>query len=203
MVHQQAFCGAIVGRRKAGKTHLALQMLRSKMFKKYNFDFIMMFTPTMHLQKEVWKMITPKGILLVKSLNQRLIKKLLRYQSKNLKERGHVLIITDDLGLDPRRAGDKTGGSALDLLAFTGRHYDISTIQLAQKWSQITPSYRSQLDWFFWAGSSSKREVTQIHMEYGDRQIEVFREMVSENFNQLYQWLYFININGKMRITKL
>ena len=148
-------------------------------------------------------MIKPQGILIVKSLNQRLIKKLKRYQSKNLKERGQILIITDDLGLDPRLAGDKTGGSVLDELAFTGRHYDISTLQLAQKWSQITPSYRSQLDWFFWAGSSSKREVTQIHMEYGDRSIDGFRELVAENFNQLYQWLYFININGKMRITKL
>ena len=199
-----SFCGALVGRRKTGKTFLTMQILRSGMFKKYNFEFIIILSPTLALQPEPWKMITPQGILIVNSLNERLVQKVIKYQKlKKPQDRKHILIIGDDLGLQSRQTGQKAGGNILDYLAFAGRHHNISTIQLCQKYAQMTPSYRSQLDWFFWAGSSNNREVSAVHQEYGDRDINSFRRKINQTFTKEYAWLYFKNIGGKMVVTEL
>ena len=75
-----SFAGCIVGRRRSGKTHLCLQMLRSGMFNDFSFDFIVFLSPTLAIQPKVWEKISTEGILIATSLNTRLVKKLINYQ---------------------------------------------------------------------------------------------------------------------------
>lgn len=200
-----AFCAAIVGRRKTGKTHLLLQLLRTSTFRAWKFKLIVILSPTISLQKQVWKMILPDGVLISPGLDVELVDALMTYQIELTdKGRENVLIILDDIGMDTRL--DRESAAILDRLAFTGRHYGISIIQLSQRWLQMTPSMRSQLDWFFWGGSTNGKEIATLHQEYGtDKGLAEFRYMVTSVFGTggRYMWLYFLNDAGRMVVQNL
>ncbi len=195
-----SFCAAIVGRRKSGKTYLLSQMLRSDVYAPYRFKFIVILSPTLHLQKEFWSQIDPCGILLiVNGLDTIIMQKLIRYQAQLPgHERGHVLVCIDDVGYEARKASESKQ-SPLDQLAFAGRHFGISTIQLAQRWSQLSTGYRSQLDHFFFFGSSNKREISAIHEEFSPcKEVSEFRALLKTLLSKPHQVLYFENNCGRV-----
>jgi hypothetical protein len=191
-----SFVGAIVGRRKSGKTHLLVSMLRSDCFKHYNWDFVVWMSPTAHQQHDIWNRISKKGILLVDYISNEVIQLLMQYQQQR-KNFGHVLIVIDDFSNDFRQLS--IDEDLISKLAFIGRHFNISVVWLAQRWTQLSTSYRSQLDFFFFSGSPNKRELSLVFQEYADT-LE-FKDFVSKcnaTFNQDYQWLYFENKAGRV-----
>jgi hypothetical protein len=88
--------------------------------------------------------------------------------------------------------------SQIDLMAFAGRHSHISTCFLAQKFGQLTTNYRSQLDWLWWSGSGSSREIQAIYYEitHGGS-LKHFNKNLDEIFTKPYVWMYWENINGR------
>lgn len=196
---KQAFCAAIVGRRKSGKTFLLSQLLRSGIYDEYNFEYIVFFSPTLHLQKEFWSKIKPRGCLLVGSLNETILSKMIKDQEEaEPDKRKHILCILDDVGYQSRVISESKK-SCLDQLAFAGRHYKISTIQLAQRWSQLSTGYRSQLDHFFWFGTTNKREISAIHEEFSPyADIADFRKMLKRDLVKKHSVLYIENRLGNV-----
>jgi len=225
-----SFCAAIIGKRNSGKTYLLREILKSEAWDPYNFHVIIIVSPTLHLQTEFWDGINPRGVLFVPSLNNGILEAIINERAKAKKrllfpidsddESGldsdsddelapkdrfyHCLVITDDIGYETRVNADSKKGSVLDKLSFKGRHHRISSIQLCQKWTQMTPGYRSQLDWFLWAGSSNKHEVTCVYKEFSDEDnIKEYRQELKKIFNTNYAWLYVENTKGRLHTEKL
>ena len=195
------FVGAIIGRRRAGKTRLLADLLRSGTFKEYKFELIVFVSPTIALQQEFFRLVAPTGILILNELHEPTLKELLKFQDDM--EASSVLLILDDIGLSARTKGGTNGCEALNNIAFAGRHYRISIIQLAQRWVQLTPSFRSQLDWFFFAGTANRKELSSIHQEYGEESIQSFKEMVGQVHETPFSWLFFENHHGRMRVQQI
>lgn len=232
--HKSAFCAAIVGQRNSGKTFLLSQLLSSKAFKPWNFQLVIIVSPNIHLQNEFWTHFDPKGVVLLKTLDgkvlQRIFKVMLSSKESLLEEYSeseteeneeneetkekkpdsldsktlpHILIITDDLGDEIRQQSDRKK-CFLDVLAFAGRHGNVSTISLAQRWNQLSTGVRTQLDFFFWAGSANGDEIRAIYKEFSQHDnVKEFRDYMKEVFNDDFQWLYIQNFRGRLYMEKL
>ena len=199
---KSAFCGSIVGRRRSGKTTLLFDLLRSVW--KNRFDFIVIISPTMHIQENIWKRIDTTGIIIIPKIDQHFMGLLIEYQAEQrllgcCKE---ILIALDDIGMAARTEDDSAHQDAITDLAFAGRQYNMSCVFLAQRYTQISPNYRSQMDFIAFFGSTNKRELTAIHSEWGDDDIQTFRRFISrELINENHTVLLFMNKNGKRIVT--
>jgi hypothetical protein len=200
-----AFCGAIVGKRRSGKTTLAIKLLRMPFFQR--FSFIVWVSETAYLQEDIWiKQLHPDGILFTNYARSiGVITRLMDWQkAQSKKKRPHVLIIADDVGMHERTQSDSYS-SVIDDIAFAGRHYHISTLFLAQRFAQISTGYRSQLDWMFWAGSGNSREVQAIfyEMTMGTDDLKTFKNKIAVIFKKPFTWLFFVNVFGIMKMEVL
>lgn len=167
------FCEAIVGRRGSGKTTLCIDLLCSVW--KHKFDLIVFVSTTAHLQKEIWKQLSPKGIKLFSKLNAALIRLLKDYMKDNPDK--HLLLIVDDMGLDTR---DERKAEEFNNLSFTSRHHRISMVILAQRYTLISPAYRSQLDRLYLFNLSNTHEIAQVSRSFWGGTQDSLREALSK-----------------------
>ena len=195
---RNAFCGAIVGRRKSGKTTLLFDMLRCVWRKR--FAFIVFISPTLHLQENFWKYIDTTGLIIIPRIDQVFLQKLKAYQSER-KMAGvaeEILIVIDDIGMQSRTEDESSHQDEITQLAFAGRHPRMSCVFLAQRFTQISPNYRSQMDFLIFFGSTNKREISAVHAEFGSNDIIDFRRFIStELLTEDHSVLMFMNKNGK------
>jgi len=90
-------------------------------------------------------------------------------KSDPLKEMGQLLIIMDDLFVSSRR-GVGVFSSGLSRLAATGRHYGIFCILIAQRYTSIGPSIRSQASHYLTFRPRSDKERSMLFDAYLSRE---------------------------------
>lgn len=167
-----AFVGAIVGRRKTGKTMLLAELLKTVY--QGRFTCIFVFSRTWYIQTEIWDEICG-NILVIPDLSMPVIKDIMAYQDK---DKGEVLVILDDVGLTAKQFA-KTGRfqSQEDLVSdicFSGRHRNISIIYLAQTYTMIPSPYRGQMD-FMLVLALKKLDQRMVYYELAS---DIFSDIV-------------------------
>ena len=182
----------ILGRRGSGKTCLLLDILKSQW--KNKFDMVLIISPTLHLQKDMLDEIDGTGVILTTDLDPIIIETMLEFMQRSVNENKNVLLVLDDLSFQTR---DKEKAELVDRLAFTSRHYRISVVLLAQKFTLLSPSFRSQLDHLYLFHMSNTREISMVYQEFccADN-FDDFRDMI-RNLDD-HEVLVLDNINGRI-----
>jgi hypothetical protein len=159
------------------------------------FDLILIISPTAHLQKDLWfGEMDGQGIILCTDLDPIIIETMLTFMQQKANADKNVLLILDDLSFQTR---DKEKAAMVDRLAFTSRHYRISVVLLAQKFTLLSPSFRSQLDHLYLFHVSNTREISMIHQEFCcTKTFDEFKDMI-RNLSD-YEVLCLDNINGRI-----
>lgn len=186
---------AIVARRGSGKTVLLSDILISN---KGRFALVVIVSPTIDLQDEFWADIDARGILCFRELSNELVESLREFMLTEEMKGEEILLCLDDLGFEARTKS----GEELDRLVFIARHYHISCVQLAQKYTQLSPSMRSQLDQLYLFYCCHGPSLSMIHQEFGVT--KTFHEFRDEVLSlKAYELILLESIGGRVDMFRL
>ncbi len=132
----------ITGITNCGKTHFILDLLET-IYKDY-FDFIVLFCPTFEFNKTYNRDIVTKNKKFI-VLNSKAVKNNLDNCIKiaiDIYKGSNTLFIIDDCA---NLHDSKIRESELCFLAFSGRHFNITTWVLTQKYNSIVKDYRENI----------------------------------------------------------
>ena len=190
----KAFLVGLVGRRKSGKTYFLDQLIKTVW--RGEFDIIYVLSKTAQHQ-DIFK--TWKGkIRFIESWDPDFFDKLSEQQKEHPKRK--VLIIIDDMSAHMR---ERLYATNIDEFAFTGRHFRVSVVWLAQKITLFTPGFRQECDGFFLFREENMQELRMLHREWGFGEIDDFLVLLLENTVEKYSWLMLRNVGGTVKIFRL
>jgi len=132
----------ITGITNCGKTHFILDLLET-IYKDY-FDFIVLFCPTFEFNKTYNRDIVTKNKKFI-VLNSKAVKNNLDNCIKiaiDIYKGSNTLFIIDDCA---NLHDSKIRESELCFLAFSGRHFNITTWVVNQKYNSIVKDYRENI----------------------------------------------------------
>jgi hypothetical protein len=193
----------IAGRRGSGKTTLCTRLLLTPKAFKGKFDKIILISPTAHLTPQ-WKVLDTENWDVYNEYNPDIIKDLLAQQSSSSiwrlgRERPKVLVILDDMGNKTRKVRSSET-DYIDVLACNGRHLDVSLIQMAQVYTQIVPSVRSNADIIISYAMNSHRDMLALWTECGGTcDYKDFRDQCCKVTNKKYDFLLVKNAGGRLK----
>ena len=208
----QPFVMAIIGRRGSGKGYACIELL--KYFYRGSFDFVVWVSPTFQLQEMCLDILDHTGILVFSEWRPEIITSL--YQYMNERNQGdrqgrpkeHCLLILDDVGLLAKRG---RLSEQLDNIAFTSRHYGISTIEIAQRITLLTTSVRSQLDALLMFQEQNPQERINMYKSFGFCDKKLFNKIFDQHTEEEYSYigirnkagrLYYFTLDGEIPIPK-
>jgi hypothetical protein len=183
-----AFVMGIVGNIGSGKTYLTEQLIKMWKFK---FDIIVWISPTYWMQEH--KGITNgQGIVVFDKLNIENLRMLIEHQaSRNAKLEGkkkeRMLLILDDNGTQTRKLL-KEGGE-LDQMICRIRHYKVNIIQLAQRYTQLSPTLRSQAKFLILFAESNPQERRNLWSYHGFLDQRIFLDTIDKKTKGKYNWI--------------
>lgn len=149
----------ICGKTRSGKTYHVLNIIE-KYYKK-NFDHIFIICPTFYDNK-TYNRPWLKKVKVLTSLAADL-EKLLKQHSKGGKLSGHrSLIIIDDCSADKDLNKHRT---ALSQIAFSGRHSNLTTWFLSQRYVSVPKDFRDNIDWLLITKNSCKKSFELMSNE--------------------------------------
>lgn len=209
----QPFVMGVIGRRGSGKGYAVIELL--KYFYKGSFDFIVWISPTFQLQEMCLNIPDHTGIVVFSEWRPEIITALFSYmEERNSGDREgrskeQCLLILDDVGL----LGQKGRLSQqLDNIAYTSRHYGISTIEIAQRITLLTTSVRSQLDCLLLFREQNPNERVNLFRSFGmcnrDEFFRVFDKYTDEKYayvgirNEAGRLFFFTLEDGEIPVTK-
>lgn len=140
----------IVGATACGKTKFILDLLENE-YRNF-FNFIILICPTIHVNKTYLErswlfeherifLIDPNEFYKEDALNSTLK---FFYENLGKMDDSSVLFIIDDCSAEK---GIVKKRQVLSELAFSGRHYNVSTWILSQKYNSILTDFREQVAW--------------------------------------------------------
>lgn len=198
-VGQDAFVGLIVGNRGSGKTTLLVDLLKSVF--KGCFSLIVVAGPTFALQDVSYEL--DPSVVLLPTFNQSILEVLIEFQKdKNDRNRedgkplDHALLILDDVGW-----AQKQGHLSRDLddLIAQSRHYQISIIELQQKYTLASTMCRSQSDFmiFFAQADNNERRTLKTFVAFGEAWGCDFMSVLDKETEKGRSWLGVRLISGQ------
>ena len=195
---KESFVMLVCGRRGSGKTTLVARLLLTKAAFKNKFDKIVLISPTANLTPQ-WQSFDTSKWDIHTDYSPGIIVDLISSQTRTRLwgERPKVLVILDDMGQQTRKV-KKSETDQIDILACNGRHLDISLIQMAQVYTQIVPSVRSNADIIISYAMSSVRDQTAVYMECGCGQFKHFREQFEAITDEKYCFMLVKNAGGRL-----
>lgn len=157
----------IVGMTNCGKTYYLLDMLEKEFMNR--FDYIILICPTLSWNKTYidWKYIHDMDVVSI-NCEQDQVDQVLHIVSEVYKGT-HSLIILDDCASSQ---DVKNRVSELVKLAFSARHYGLSTIVITQQLTSINKPYRdniSKLVTFYNTNKSDMRTITDNYLNEVDK----------------------------------
>ena len=196
-IKQHAFI-VICSKRASGKSVL-LKNLVKDLLDKYEYDLILMFSETAHLQND-FSFIPKEQIFKTDDLEEKL-EKLLKIQEKNLKKQKKInlLIILDDVKLHNK-------SKMLVNLSSLGRHYLITVCFSVQFCKNLCNStIRNNVDYWIFSdlGEIALKSIYEsIHIPLSYREFDKF---VNEH-NHSYQFIMYDsrtqNRNERLKLIK-
>ena len=206
---EQPYCMAIIGRRGSGKGVACLELL--KYFYKGHFDLIVWISPTFQLQQMTLDIPDHTGVIVFPEWRPEIISALYAYMSsrnegdRQGRPKEQCLLVLDDVGLLAKKG---RLSEQLDNIAFTSRHYGISTIEMAQRISLLTTSMRSQLDCLLLFKEQNPQEKVNLFRSFGFCDRKTFFETLDKHTEEKYSYvgikndggrLYFFDLNGQIQ----
>ena len=175
----------IVGMTNCGKTHYLLKMLE-KDFKNH-FDYILLVCPTLTWNKtcQGWKYIKDEDLIPIEC-EQDEVDKVLHIVSA-IYRGTNTLIILDDCASGQNV---KNRVSELVKLAFSARHFGLSTIVITQQLTSIAKAYReniSRLVTFYNTNKSDMKSILDNYLNGVDK--SEFKEITNKLKNNKYSKL--------------
>lgn len=181
----------IVGNIGSGKTFLTNQLIQMW---KYKFDIIVWISPTYELQDN--SLVRDKtGIVVfdrfsVENLN--IIKQ--HQEARNLERRqqdppgppSHMLLILDDNGNQTRKL---LQGGVMDDILIKSRHFKINTIQLAQRYTQLSPALRCNAKYLIMFAEHNPQERINLYRFHGFGNRRDFFRILDEKTKEKYSWI--------------
>ena len=173
----------ICSKRCSGKSVLVKNLVKD-MLDKYEYDLILIFSETAHLQDD-FNFIAPEQMFRTDDLEEK-IHKILKIQEKNIKgkKKVNLLIILDDVKLHNK-------SKQLINLSSLGRHFLITVIMSVQFCKNLCNStIRGNVDYWIFSDLSEiglRAIYESIHIPLSYRQ---FDEFVNEH-NHDYQFIMY------------
>ena len=142
MFKKKPHCAIICGATECGKTKFILDLLETQYLKYY--DYIVIFCPTIQHNKTYHErefILKDKDVFIVNPGNK--LNECLEYYYELMK--GYeTLFIIDDCSAEKDIVKKR---NALSMLAFSGRHVNISVWILTQKYNAVLKDFREQVKW--------------------------------------------------------
>ena len=151
----------ICGMTNSGKTYYLLNLLETQ-FKKH-FDYIILICPTFSWNKtyQEWKYINDSDLFSIECDQDKVDKRL--YIVQEIFKGTNSLIILDDCASSQ---DVKNRTSELVKLAFSARHYQLSTIVITQQLTSISKPYRDNVAKVITFYNSDEDDMNVIFRRY-------------------------------------
>lgn len=182
------FIVAIVGQIASGKTVLTQRLIHLWRFK---FDIIVWISPTYGLQETLIKDHT--GIVVFDTLSRENLEIIHQHQhERNLKRRengeppSRMLLILDDNGTKTRKLLE---GGTLDNLLIKCRHEKVNIIQLAQRYTQLSPTLRANAKFLILFAECNPQERRNLYRFHGFGKKEFYLQTIEEKTKEKYSWI--------------
>ncbi len=174
----------IVGKRRSGKTSLALRLLLDKRAFKNKFDRIIFFSPTFRGQyQKLWRALKPDGITVHEEVTDQLLQNVIDEQNADLDVA--TLLVFDDIADQLKHINT----TVLGMLVCNSRQINLCMLVLSQKITNLPTVLRSQTDSYVAFGACSHREIMALADEASTvpRQqfVELFTRATAEPYNFL------------------
>ena len=157
----------IVGMTNCGKTHYLLDMLQREY--KNHFDYIIIICPTFSWNRtyQEWKHISDEDVIPIEC-EQDQVDKILHIASEVYKGTNSLIILDDCASSQDV----KNRTSELVKLAFSARHFGLSTIVITQQLTSIAKPYReniSKLVTFYNTNRNDMKTITDDYLSGADK----------------------------------
>lgn len=199
-----AFIMGIVGNTGSGKTVLTQRLIQ--MWRR-QFDVIVWISPTYALQDS--HLPDSTGIVVFDSFSKENLEIIAEHQENINKERmrlgeppSRMLLVLDDNGAKTRKL---LQGAILDDILIKNRHYKINTIQLAQRYTQLSPTLRNNAKYLIFFQECNPLERKNLYMYHGFGEKEDYLDTIDKYTQEKHAWIglkchpgtyQFFTING-------
>ena len=164
-VHPFRLC--VIGRSGSGKSCLVLNML----FKYLRYDNFVLISKTARLQEQ-FEVICDLAELFPSKF--KIFENVLSFQLKDVAKTKKTIIVVDDYQEESEKEQ-----LYINKLFIKSRHYNCSTIYLAQSYFKISQRSRASANYFIFFRINSTKEINRIHKE-------IAGEMTQEEFHDLF-----------------
>jgi ABC-type oligopeptide transport system ATPase subunit len=185
----QPFPMGIVGNIGSGKTVLTQKLIRMWSFK---FDVIVWISPTYSLQ-EISLLPDATGFVVFDKLSVENLNIIKQHQEERNIQRlqdglppSYMLLVLDDQGMQTRKL---LQGGVLDDILIRSRHFKIYTIQLAQRYMQLSPSLRSNAKFLLLFAEHNPQERRNLYTYHGVGDRKQFFQTLDHYTSQPYSWI--------------
>ena len=198
-----AFPMGVVGQIGSGKTFLVLTLI--KMNWKYKFDVIVWISPTYALQAHQMRGILPdgKGIVVFDTFSIEILEIIVEHQiRRNLKREEEkkrperMLLILDDNGQTARKTMQ---GDELDKILNTCRHRKITIVQLAQRYTQLSPTLRQNCRYLLLFAEANPLERRLLYSFHGFGERNWFLNVMDQHTKERYSFIGIETYAGHSR----
>jgi hypothetical protein len=197
-------CGiGIVGQIGSGKTFLTCTFIRT--IWRYKYDIIVWISPTYHLQDFSNQLPNAKGIVVIDEFSNEILETLKEHQLERLRlcneekrRPERMLLILDDNGMSGRKL--MKGGEMLDEIITRCRHLNMTVVQLAQRYTMLSPTLRMNLRFLVLFADPNKLErenLWRFHSFIPNR--ELYFQIIDKVTEKPYSWVGIETYAGKSR----
>jgi hypothetical protein len=193
LLPQPAFMMLMAAPRFSGKTNLLIKTLIDENMYCKKFDEIFIWSKS-YYNDDKWKAINfdpeYEKTHVFTSYNEKFVQNLFeKLQQRSQKTPSNVLFIFDDMMGDNIQSAYTC--KAIDRIAATGRHFDISAIIIFQKFKRFSPTTRENATNVIIFEQKNSKAIEQISEEYKgsltkDEFLSIYKEAVKEPFHFLH-----------------
>ena len=159
---------------------------------KFKFDIIVWISPTYGLQDSSWIRYNT-GIVVFDTFSLENLQLIKRHQEERNRARtengeppSRMLLILDDNGTQTRKL---LQGGMLDDILIKCRHFKISTVQLAQRYTQLSPTLRANAKYLILFAECNPQERRNLFTFHGFGTRGFFLSTIDYKTKEKYSWI--------------
>jgi ABC-type dipeptide/oligopeptide/nickel transport system ATPase component len=186
---------AVVGQIGSGKTVLVCYLIRT--IWRWQYDVIVWISPTYHLQDFSQLLPNSKGIVVFDRFSLEILEILKEHQMvRNDKRKERMLLILDDNGQALRQ---NMKGQEMDEILTTCRHRKITIVQLAQRYTQLSPTLRCNARFMILFAECNPLERQNLYHYQGFGNRKWYLQTVDEKTKEKYSWIGIESFAGSSK----